>query len=161
MPKEIQNQSEDDPWTDEQMRQAFTRADALAAWLLATLVAINTSGAGASALSLSANKRAAIAFAAGVFLAVLSGMTSWGEAYSHGSALSVERLSAQWRQLMERGEQRLDPQIVDESVKFIESGLWYRTRIVFARALFPIAFILNVLSLSAFAIGCLMAAGAI
>lgn len=58
---------------------SHAKAQSIAAWLLATLVAVNTSGAGA-VLALDANHDAAIAFASGVFLAILSGMASWGEA---------------------------------------------------------------------------------
>ena len=62
----------------------YNRAQTLAAWLLATLVAVNTSAAAAIIATVKdADRQPAVAFAAGVASAVASGMFSWGEAFKH------------------------------------------------------------------------------
>jgi hypothetical protein len=72
----------------------YNRAQTLAAWLLATLVAVNTSGAAAIiAAAKGADRQPAIAFAIGVALAVASGMCSWGEAHAHAGIHYVRSLA--------------------------------------------------------------------
>jgi len=129
MTEEKQAPRDEDLWVAERVQSYYGRADSIALWLLATLVAVNTSGTGA-ALALAANKEAAIAFASGVFMAILSGMSSWGEAYNRAYAYRGREKEDSWR--------------------------WF-----WARVLFRAALALNLLSLTAFAVGCIMATGVI
>ena len=71
----------------------YNRSQTLAAWLLATLVAVNTSGAAAIiAATKDADRQPAIAFAIGVALAIASGMCSWGEAHAQAGLHYVRSL---------------------------------------------------------------------
>jgi uncharacterized membrane protein len=72
----------------------YNRSQTLAAWLLATLVTVNTSGAAALiAATQGADRQPAIAFAIGVALAIASGMCSWGEAHAHAGLHYVKSLT--------------------------------------------------------------------
>jgi hypothetical protein len=156
MTEELNASKHDDAWRDSELRQVFNRADSLAAWLLATLVTINTSGTGA-ALALQANKEAAIAFASGIILAVLSGMTSWGEAYNRGAALTLERLISEFRHIRSYAA-------ISEAMNFKDGEILppeFTDRSARIQFLFKSAFLLNLLSLAAFAVGCILATGAI
>jgi hypothetical protein len=131
MTEKTQATRDEDLWVTERVRSYYGRADSIALWLLATLVAVNTSGAGA-ALAMKVNEEAAIPFASGVFMAILSGMSSWGEAYLRAYAYRVREMKEE-----------------------------YPSRWFWARVLFRTAFALNLLSLAAFAVGCIIATGAI
>lgn len=115
----------------------FNRAQTLAAWLLATLVAIN-SAAGAAVLSaLKGDQRgAAMWFASGVVLAVVSGILSWAEAHDRAGlhyVLSREKPSGKEGRLRDRCDKR-------------------------APLLAELAIGANVISLLLFVVGCLWAA---
>lgn len=88
-------------WAEEKRREHkrfsenhYNRSQTLAAWLLATLVAVNTSGAAAIIAAVKdADRQPAIAFAVGVALAIASGMCSWGEAHAHAGLHYVKSLA--------------------------------------------------------------------
>jgi len=65
----------------------YNRAQALAAWLLATLVAVN-----GGALATDIGKVSAAPFVVGIVLAVLSGFASWQEAQDRSALHYVESL---------------------------------------------------------------------
>ncbi|MFN3387418.1 MAG: hypothetical protein ACK40O_00690 [Allosphingosinicella sp.] len=74
----------------------FNRAQSLAAWLLATLVAVN-GGAVVAILSIQEAARdggrlPTVAFTIGIVLAVLSGFCSWREAYHKSKLYYFESL---------------------------------------------------------------------
>jgi hypothetical protein len=117
-----------------------SRVDSLSAWLLATLVAVNTSGAGATLLADGkgsiANKAAAVAFATGICLAILSGVLARTEA-------SRRATFHYYRSLKRTGDRHW------ASDSELLRGWRWTKRI--ARA----ALTLNLLSLAAFAVGCI------
>jgi hypothetical protein len=86
----------------------YNRAQGLAAWLLATLVAVN----GAAVIAIltrdhpvpDADRLPAIAFIAGVILAITSGFCSWRDAYQRSSLYYFESLRAD--QLTAVGQRR-------------------------------------------------------
>lgn len=65
----------------------YNRAQALAAWLLATLVAVN-----GGALATNLGKVNAVPFVAGIVLAIVSGFASWQEAQDRSGLHYVESL---------------------------------------------------------------------
>jgi hypothetical protein len=88
----------------------YNRAQALAAWLLATLVAVN----GGATVAIITSKGElpdsarlpSIAFTAGLILAIISGFCSWRDAYHRSSlyyfeSLRVDQLGASARRKME------------------------------------------------------------
>jgi hypothetical protein len=115
----------------------YNRAQTLAAWLLATVVAVNTSGAaGLMAAAEGADRQPAIAFAAGVALAVMSGLASWAEAYNHAGLHFVKSLEAPSE---------------DERSRCTKCEWW-------APRLASTALVLNVAALVAFVAGCVWSA---
>jgi antibiotic biosynthesis monooxygenase (ABM) superfamily enzyme len=114
----------------------------LAAWLLATLVAVN-GGAGLTMLSRieiahDGARVPALVFVFGVIFAILSGLASWWEAQDRSSLYYVESL---------REDQR------SERAKR-EKSFWARR----ARCLRKTARWVNYASLASFLIGCALAA---
>jgi hypothetical protein len=119
--------------------EQFNRASGIAAWLLATLVAVNTSGAGAS-LAFAKNMEAAGAFAIGIVLAIFSGITSWLEAFSLAQAHHFASL--------DESDLRYDEEMLQK----------YRVTRQ-SRSLLLNSFVSNILSLAAFSVGCVLASG--
>jgi hypothetical protein len=115
----------------------YGRSQTLAAWLLGTLVAINTSGAAAVIAAVKdADRQPAIAFATGIVLAVVSGICSWTEAHGRAGYHYVESLQAPDQMAMRT------KRVAEWQMKSFE-------------LLSPV---LNVLSLLAFVVGCFWAA---
>lgn len=120
----------------------YNRAQTLAAWLLATLVAVNTSGAAAILTAAKgADRQPAIMFAIGVALAVASGMCSWAEAFRHSD--------------FHFGESHA-PDDLNEADK----RRWDRSKTL-APMYADLAVALNILALSGFVIGCIWASQAL
>jgi hypothetical protein len=119
---------------------SVSRVDSLSAWLLATLVAVNTSGAGATLLAAnkaaSMNKLAAAAFATGICMAILSGMISRMEASKRVSHHSDANMKWIW----DDAEERTRYDSVGRQIIFLSR----------------VGFALNLVSLSAFAVGCVL-----
>jgi hypothetical protein len=111
----------------------YNRAQTIAAWLLATLVAVNTSG-GVAIVSAAkrTDRQPALAFALGVALAVLSGLCTWGEALNYAGfhyVKSQERPTAEEEEMRD-GSNMLAPRLAT-------AALW-----------------LNGAALTAFIVGC-------
>jgi hypothetical protein len=113
----------------------YNRAQTLAAWLLATLVAVNTSGA-AAILTAKLHYAALSGFSGGVVFAILSGIASWGEAFNKAGLHYVQSLPAP-----DEDEQRT----ADKCKKW-------------APRLFAAALVFNMLALAGFIVGCVIAA---
>jgi hypothetical protein len=120
----------------------YNRAQALAAWLLATLVAVN----GGAAIAIVAREHPvpdgarlpALAFIAGVVLAITSGFCSWRDAYHRSSLYYFESLRPD--QLTSSGERRKK-----------RAAAW-------SALLAPLARYVNYAALAAFVVGCVWAA---